>query len=86
LNDLKRLIEVIEHFQIPSGLVINKSDIHPGGIQAIKDFTQINTISVLSMVPYDIHVPKAIAEARPVVTAYPESVSCPVFRKHCCFV
>jgi len=75
LNDLKRLAEVIEHFQIPCGLVINKSDIHPGGIQAIKDFAQINTISVLSEIPYDVHIPKAIAEARPVVTAYPEAPS-----------
>lgn len=75
LNDLKRLAEVIEHFRIPSGLVINKSDIHPGGIRAIRDFAQINTISFLSEIPYDIHIPKAIAEARPVVAAYPEAPS-----------
>jgi MinD superfamily P-loop ATPase len=75
LNDLKRLSEVVDHFQIPSGLVINKSDIHPGGIQTIKDFAQRNAISVLSEIPYDIHVPKAIAEAMPVVAAYPGAPS-----------
>jgi MinD superfamily P-loop ATPase len=75
LNDLRRLAEVIDHFQIPSGLVINKSDIHPGGIQAIKDFAETNNISILSEIPYDIHIPEAIVEAKPVVAAYPEAPS-----------
>jgi MinD superfamily P-loop ATPase len=75
LNDLERLAEVIHYFNIPSGLVINKSDMHPGGIQTIKHFVQRNIISVLSEIPYDIHILKAIAEARPVVTAYPEAPS-----------
>jgi MinD superfamily P-loop ATPase len=75
LNDLGRLAEVIGHFQIPYGLVINKSNIHPAGVQAIRGFAETNTVPVLSEIPYDIHIPKAIAEGSPVVDAFPEAPS-----------
>jgi len=75
LNDLHRVTEVISHFKIPFGLVINKSDIYPIGIQAIKDFAKINNSPILSEIPYDVHIPKAIAQAMPVVTACPKAPS-----------
>jgi MinD superfamily P-loop ATPase len=80
LSDLKRVSEVIGHFRIPLGLVVNKSSLYPGGIQAIMDFAEKRTISLLSEIPYDAYVPKAIAEAKSVVTAYPDSPSSTALR------
>jgi MinD superfamily P-loop ATPase len=75
LNDMIRVTEVINHFKIPCGLVINKSDIHPAGTTAIKDFAGGNAYCILSAIPYDMHIPKAIARASPVITAYPDAPS-----------
>jgi MinD superfamily P-loop ATPase len=81
LNDLKRVTEVINHFKIPCGLVINRSDMHHAGIRAIEDFAQNNAFFILSEIPYDRHIPKAIARASPVVAAYPEAPSSFVIEK-----
>ncbi len=75
LNDLKRLIEVVEYFKIPCGIVINKSDIHKKSRIAIKEFSKEHELIILSEMPYDICVPKAIAKSKPVVTAYPDAPS-----------
>jgi len=75
LNDLKRLIEVVEYFKIPLGIVINKSDIHQQSRTAIKEFSEEHKLIVLSEITYDINVPKAIAKSKPVVTAYPDASS-----------
>lgn len=73
LNDLKRLIEVIDYFKIPCGIVINKSDIHHQTRAAIKEFSEDKNLKVLSEIPYDISVSKAIAKAQPVVKAFPDA-------------
>ena len=38
-------------------------------------YAETNALSVLGEIPYDIDVPKAIANGRPVVDAYPGSMS-----------
>ncbi|OQZ02095.1 MAG: hypothetical protein B6D34_11955 [Candidatus Brocadia sp. UTAMX1] len=73
LNDLKRFLEVVAYFNIPTGIVINKSDIHIKSSQAIREFAVVKGMSVLAEIPYDISVPRSIASALPVVKAYPES-------------
>ncbi|MEW6739906.1 MAG: P-loop NTPase [Nitrospirota bacterium] len=73
LHDLKRLLEVIGYFKIPTGIVVNKSDIHMKSRQAIMDFAEERGIPVLAEIPYDMSIPKAIAKAVPVIKTYPES-------------
>jgi MinD superfamily P-loop ATPase/SAM-dependent methyltransferase len=75
LSDLKRLLDVVAHFRVPCGVVINKSDIHQASRDEIRDFARQNDIEILAEIPYDISVPRAVAEARPVVEAYPEASS-----------
>ena len=81
LSDLKRVTEVIHHFKIPCGLVINRSDMSPAGIEAIKDFAGENDIFILSEIPSDMYIPEAIAKASPVIAAYPEAPSSLVIRE-----
>lgn len=73
LSDLKRLLEVVGYFKIPTGIVINKSDMHRKSRQAIRDFAAGRGMPVLAEMPYDMSIPKAMARALPVVKAYPES-------------
>jgi MinD superfamily P-loop ATPase len=71
LHDLKKLLEVEGYFKVPVGIVINKADIHLKSRQAILDFAESKGMPVLTEIPYDLGVPKAIANAMPVVKAYP---------------
>lgn len=75
LNGLKRLFKVVGYFRIPLGIIINKSDMYTKSRQEIKAFAKKSEITVLSEIPYDLSVPKAISMAMPVVTAYPDAQS-----------
>ena len=75
LNDLKRVVDVVKHFRIPLGIALNRSDIHPESNRAIKRFTQDNDFSILAEIPYDKSMPMALANAQPVVSAYPAAPS-----------
>jgi MinD superfamily P-loop ATPase len=75
LHDLQRVMEVIGHFRIGMGLVINKADMHEKSRRIIYAFAEKNGMDVLGEIPYDISIPKAIANGKPVVAAYPDSVS-----------
>ncbi|HBR21559.1 MAG TPA: (4Fe-4S)-binding protein [Nitrospiraceae bacterium] len=80
LSDMKRLIEVINYFKTSTGIVINKSDIHPESAQKIKDFASEKGFKILAEIPYDLSIPNAITQAVPVVKAYPESQSSTVIK------
>lgn len=51
-HDLKRVLELIEKFRIPSGCIINKSDINPGITEKIKNYLDKKNIPVLTVLPY----------------------------------
>jgi MinD superfamily P-loop ATPase len=81
LSDLKRLIEVVGHFDVPVGLVLNKADLHPKTRHAIKDFARKNSMEILSEIPNDMSVPRAMAKAMSVVRAYPDAPSSSAVRE-----
>lgn len=66
-------MEVVRHFEIPAGLVINRSDINPAGPGMIADYAGKEDLPVLAEIPYDVRIPQAIACGLPVVSAYPEA-------------
>jgi MinD superfamily P-loop ATPase len=64
LTDLKRVLEVVKHFQIPFQLVINKWDINPQLSQKIeKEFAG----NFLGKISYDQAIFKAIANLQPIL-------------------
>lgn len=71
LHDLQRVVEVVKHFRIPLGIVLNRADIHPESNRAIKQFSQDNGFPILTEIPYDQSMPLALAKAQAVVSAYP---------------
>jgi len=50
--DLKRVIEVVKHFKIPAGLVINKFDLNEKISDKIEAFCQKEDIELLTKIPY----------------------------------
>lgn len=75
LSDLKRVVEVVQHFHAPLGIAINRADIHPESNSAIQQFARGNGFSILAEIPSDKSIPMAVAGAQPVVSAYPRAPS-----------
>jgi MinD superfamily P-loop ATPase len=70
-----------KHFKTPLGIALNRSDIHPESNRAIKQFAQGNDFPILSEISYDKSMPMAVANAQPVVSAYPSAPASLALRK-----
>lgn len=73
LSDLERLLEVTAYFDPSTAVIINKADINPDGTLTIRARMADRGIPILGEIPYDIHVPLAIAQGIPLARCYPES-------------
>jgi len=73
LSDLERLLEVTAYFDPTIVVIINKADIHPEGAEIIRARMAERGIPIIGEIPYDIHVPLAIAQGIPLARCYPES-------------
>lgn len=67
LHDLKRVIELINHFNLPAYLCINKWDINPHMAQQLKHYAAEHHIACLGLIPYDQKMVNAQLEAKPIV-------------------
>jgi MinD superfamily P-loop ATPase len=52
-SDLKRALEMVSHFNIPHGIVINKHDLNPSLTKEIERFAGDSGICILARIPYD---------------------------------
>ncbi|MFX0040521.1 MAG: ATP-binding protein [Candidatus Heimdallarchaeota archaeon] len=73
LHDLIRVLEVIQHFGIPFGLIVNKSDLRSHFREEFKSFINNTGFRKLGDIPFDLSIPKAMSYAEPVVEFAPES-------------
>ncbi|MFX1328096.1 MAG: ATP-binding protein [Promethearchaeota archaeon] len=73
LHDLIRVIEVIQHFRIPFGLIINKSDLKSSFHEEFKRYIAETGYRKLGSIPFDLSIPKAMSYAEPVVEFAPDS-------------
>jgi MinD superfamily P-loop ATPase len=73
LHDLIRIIEVIQHFGIPFGLIINKSDLKSPFQEEFKNFITSTGYKKLGDIPFDLSIPKAMSFAESVVDFAPDS-------------
>jgi MinD superfamily P-loop ATPase len=73
LHDLKRILELTEHFKIPSGVVINKADINPKVTDEIIDFAEGLNVTILGQLPYDTVFIEAQQEGKTVLEFQPNS-------------
>ncbi len=67
LHDLKRIVQTVEHFKIPMGIVINKYDINESQSDEIKKYCEEESLEILGKIPYDVTVKNATEQAKPVV-------------------
>jgi len=67
LSDLKRALQIVEHFKIPYGIIINKYDLNKNFSKKIEEFTQKNKIPLLGKIPYDKKFVDALVNLTPVI-------------------
>lgn len=67
LHDLQRVIEVIESFNIPFGIVINKADLESPFQSEFEKFISDTHYNVLGRINYSEDIPVAMSHAQPVV-------------------
>ena len=66
-SDMKRALEIIEHFKIPFGIVINKFDLNEEYAGKIVAFAESNGLEILAKIPYDKKFSDALVELVPIV-------------------
>jgi len=59
IHDLKRVLDVIRFFRVPSGVIVNKADLNIGKAKEIQKITKENCSSYLGMIPYDKRITEA---------------------------
>lgn len=65
--DLKRAIELVDHFNIPFGVVINRWGINKDFTHTLQDYFKKNQIPVLGLIPYDVRFVQSLVNLKPAV-------------------
>ncbi len=75
LHDLERAIEVVQQFDLPFGIVINKYDLKSPFQEEFKKYIEKTGHTILGKIPFDLSIPKAMSFAESVITFAPDSKS-----------
>jgi len=67
IHDLKRVLGVCRHFQVPARVCVNKADINPENTGRIKEYCQEEGAPVIGEIPFDPIVTKAMVYESSVV-------------------
>lgn len=67
MHDLDRVAELTSHFRIPTGICVNKCDIHPEMTETIRERAEARGMDVLGVIPYDAAVTHAQIAGKSVV-------------------
>lgn len=66
-HDLKRILGVADHFQIPCAVCINKCDINSTQSKSIQKYCKLNDIPVVGLIPYDEDFTKAMIHEQTII-------------------
>ena len=67
LHDLKRLVDLLKIFKVPSGVLINKFDINTDMSRNIEVFIQSEGIKLLAKIPFDKKFVQAIQNSKSII-------------------
>jgi MinD superfamily P-loop ATPase len=73
IHDLKRAIELLDHFEVTPYVVVNKYDLNIENTFKIDEYCQKNEIADLGFIPFDSEVSKSIVAGKPIVIFKPDS-------------
>lgn len=67
VHDLKRVMELAAHFDVPSAVVINKADLNPGQARRIEELAAAHGACVIGRIPFDRAVNDALMAGKTVI-------------------
>lgn len=67
LHDVRRLVELIETFNITTNAVLNKYDINPEIAFAIEEYLQTKHISLLAKIPFDKEMVESMNKGKTII-------------------
>ena len=73
IHDLKRVIELLNKFDIKPLVCVNKYDLNQENTDVIENYCTTENISFLGTIPFDPKVTKSMVKATPIVEYAPES-------------
>jgi len=73
LHDLSRALEMVNQFNIPFGIVINKADLKSASQKQLNKYIEKAGHEILGRINFDLSIPEAMSYAEPVVDYAPES-------------
>ena len=73
MHDMERALSLLDHFQVPPMVCINKYDINKENTSRIVEFCQSNSVRIAGKIPFDSLITEAMVAGKSVVEHYPES-------------
>lgn len=67
IHDLSRIIDLMRHFQIPAGAVINKFDLNPDKSGDIERLCISTGVEIMGKIPFSAEVPRSLVKGVPFV-------------------
>ncbi len=74
IHDMKRVLKLLNHFNVLSLVCINKHDINKENTRKIESFCEKQTIGVVGKISFDPMVTEAMVNEEPVVDYSPENL------------
>ena len=73
IHDMKRALDLLSHFKIPSLVCVNKHDINDDNTDRIVEFCRSNGVEVVGRIPFDPLVTEAMVAGKSIVDYSPKS-------------
>ncbi len=83
LSDLKRVAEVVNFSKLPAGVILNRANMHYGAKKVLLSWLEESNLPLLAEIPYDSHLPEALAQGKLAVSIYPEAPASVAIRELC---
>lgn len=73
VHDMQRVVELTDHFGIPTLVCINKADLFPAGTAKIVDYCRKNGLCVIGQLPFDVSTTEAMVQEQTITAYLPNS-------------
>ncbi|NLI70182.1 MAG: 4Fe-4S binding protein [Firmicutes bacterium] len=67
IHDLKRVLQVCRHFNVPAAVCINRCDLDEDNSRAIESYCREESVDVISRIPFYREITEALVQGKPVV-------------------
>jgi MinD superfamily P-loop ATPase len=81
IHDLRRALELLDHFNVTPLVVVNKYDINENNTTEIENYCNRNEITLLGKIPFDPTITKSMVQGIPVVDYDPKAISSEAIKK-----